>query len=378
MKKEIINKVAAVALVAVMSLTALAPVTTYAAENDCPHNEMHTVDIKTPTCTEDGLWNVVCDLCGKVLEENVKAPAYGHAFTNATFKNGIVDTRTCETCGETIKFIPEKSVNGCTHDEEETYNCDYEGCTTNGYTGDTVCTQCGKVLEMGKVIPAYGHDWEEAKYIKPTCTTDGTKVYICANCDEKKEEVIKATGHKWDEGKITLAPSTTKEGIKEYTCQSCGEKKKETLAKLPTGDNSADDSKNHSKDNTALAKNNTKPVVAKKGTKFKVNGNTYVVTKEGADVRFSKAKYNIKSLVIPNTIKANDVIYKVTSIGTKAVKNNKKIKKVTIGFNVKTIKAKAFYNCPKLKKVTVKNSKLKKKAIKKGISKVNKKLVIKR
>ena len=42
-----------------------------------------------------------------------------------------------------------------------------------------------------------------AKVTTPaTCTTDGIKTYICS-CGDSYTEVIKATDHKWDEGKIT-------------------------------------------------------------------------------------------------------------------------------------------------------------------------------
>ena len=34
-------------------------------------------------------------------------------------------------------------------------------CTTDGYTGDTVCTECGVTLDKGDVIPAPGHNFED-------------------------------------------------------------------------------------------------------------------------------------------------------------------------------------------------------------------------
>ena len=392
MRREIFNKVLTGAMVAAMAFTTLAPVTTYAAENDCPHNETHTVDIKTPTCTEDGIQNIVCELCGKVLEENVKAPAYGHDFYEATIKDGVIVERTCDRCGETIKFVPEKSISECTHNgSEETYNYDSEGCTTKGYTGDTVCTQCGKVLEPGKVIPAHGHDWELTESIKPTCTTDGKKVYTCADCEREKEDIIKATGHKWDNGEVTLAPTTTKEGTKKYKCETCGATRTETLAKLPDPTKPTED--NTTKPNDSQKDNTTKPndskkdntttttkpaTLAKKGTKLAVGGNTYVVTKIGKEVNFSKANSKAKAITVPSTIKVSGITYKVTSIGANAFKNCKKLKTVTIGTNVKTIKAKAFNKCPNLKKVTIKTTQLNKKtASKKSFSKVNKKMIIK-
>ena len=57
-------------------------------------------------------------------------------------------------------------------------------------------------------------------------------------------------------------------------------------------------------------------------------GNTYKITKSSAEVSFVQAKKNVKSIAIPDIIKSNGVTYKVTSIETKAIKNNKKLKNI--------------------------------------------------
>ena len=41
-----------------------------------------------------------------------------------------------------------------------------------------------------------------------------------------------ATGHKWDEGKVTKEATETSEGIKTYTCTVCSETKTEAIPKL--------------------------------------------------------------------------------------------------------------------------------------------------
>ena len=41
-------------------------------------------------------------------------------------------------------------------------------CTTDGYTGDVVCDDCGKVLEQGTVIPKLGHN-----FVDGVCTICG-------------------------------------------------------------------------------------------------------------------------------------------------------------------------------------------------------------
>lgn len=143
----------------------------------------------------------------------------------------------------------------------------------------------------------------------------------------------------------------TKFTVKTFTCTVCGNHKITTLAKL---------------------------AMPKAGTKYVVGGNTYIVTKVGSEVSFSKANTKAKSITVPNTIKVSGITYKVTSVGANAFKNCKSLTTVTIGTNVKTIKANAFNNCPKLKKVTIKTVSLSKKtASKKCFNKVSKKMVIK-
>ena len=70
-----------------------------------------------------------------------------------------------------------------------------------------------------------------AKVTTPaTCTTNGVKTYTCS-CGDSYTEVIKATGHNWDEGRITTEPTCTTEGTKTFTCKNCGEIKTETIEK---------------------------------------------------------------------------------------------------------------------------------------------------
>lgn len=425
--KTVFNKLATGALVAAMAFTTLAPVTTLAAENDCKHDSIITVDTKEATCTEPGLYNEVCEICGEVLQKDLVTEPSGHNFTKAIIKDGKASEVTCERCGVTEAFTPTVDESECTHPEESEYCYNYveTTCTKDGYTGDVICNDCGKVIIAGKAEKATGHDWTEGDYVRPTCTEDGSVEYTCENCGETKTEVVKAaghiygtyyvtkkptcttageetarcencmeedtrtvpaTGHSWDAGKVTLAPTTTKEEVKTFTCTACGETKTESIDKIKDDSNSNAGTTTGKKDETKPAtgtttkKENTKPAAtkAKVGTKLAAGGNTYVVTKVGSEVRFSKAKFGIKSLSIPATIKVSGITYKVTSISANAVKNNKKIKSATIGANVKSIAVKAFNNCPNLKKVTVKSTKLTKKtASKKSFNKVNKKMVVK-
>ena len=78
-----------------------------------------------------------------------------------------------------------------------------------------------------------------------TCTEDGNiEYYTCEGCGKLykdaageeeitlEETVLKAEGHKWNEGEITTEPTEDTEGVKTYTCEVCKETKTETLPKL--------------------------------------------------------------------------------------------------------------------------------------------------
>ncbi len=69
-------------------------------------------------------------------------------------------------------------------------------------------------------------------------------------------------------------------------------------------------------------------------------------------------KKNLKTLVIPSTVKINNITCKVTRISTKAFQNQKNLQKVTIGANVKRICMKAFYGDKKLKTIVIRSKSL--------------------
>lgn len=119
------------------------------------------------------------------------------------------------------------------------------------------------------------------------------------------------------------------------------------------------------------------------GTVLNDSKASYQVTVPGAEVAY-KAPVNkkAKTVSVPATVTFDGVTYKVTSIGAKAFKDNKKITKVIIGSNVKEIGKNAFNNCKYLKSVIIKTKLLTKKtvgknAFKKAGSSNYKKLTVK-
>ena len=77
-----------------------------------------------------------------------------------------------------------------------------------------------------------------SKSTAANCTKDGKTDYTATVTFEGKTYTntkttagAKATGHKWNSGKVTTAATDTKEGVKTYTCTVCGETKTESIPK---------------------------------------------------------------------------------------------------------------------------------------------------
>lgn len=195
------------------------------------------------------------------------------------------------------------------------------------------------------INPAYAssrnvstHNIVKDNGISATCVSDGlSEGEHCILCNKviKEQKVIKATGHSWDNGKITKKATAIKTGIRTYTCSICNETRTEVIPALG---------------------------VPKKDCEIEAaNGVIYKVTKSGKSggtVEFKKISSVQKAIVVPETVKIDGITYKVTSIAANAYKGNKKITKVTIGKNISKIGKNAFNGCTRLKSITVKTTKL--------------------
>ena len=87
----------------------------------------------------------------------------------------------------------------CTHETTEVKNEKDATCTEKGYTGDTCCTVCGKVITAGTDIDALGHDMTKtiSAKVEATCTEAGQEaVKGCSRCDHTEGgAVINALDH---------------------------------------------------------------------------------------------------------------------------------------------------------------------------------------
>ena len=94
------------------------------------------------------------------------------------------------------------------------------------------------------------------------------------------------------------------------------------------------------------------------GKVYTVGKAKYKVTSKNTVTYVASTNRRAKKLTIPATVRIQARQFKVTGIGAKVCKGNKKLTTVTIGRNVTTIAAKAFYNNKNLKKINIKTQKL--------------------
>ena len=225
----------------------------------------------SPTCENAGVKTYTCTVCNETKTEEI--PANGHSWdegkvtTAPTCENAGVKTYTCTVC----KATKTEAIDATGHTPVEVAE-QPATCTEAGHTAGTKCSVCDAILSGMEEIPATGHQWDEGKVTTaPTCETAGVKTYTCTVCNETKTEAIvatghtpvevsekpatcteaghkagkkcsvcgatlsgmeeiPATGHQWDEGKVTTAPTCETAGVKTYTCTVCNETKTEAIA----------------------------------------------------------------------------------------------------------------------------------------------------
>jgi hypothetical protein len=101
-----------------------------------------------------------------------------------------------------------------------------ETCTTDGYTGDTACADCGFVAEgdEGTVIPK--HETKIINVKEDSCKEPGYSGDLwCEQCQIVVKEGVYGTAlpHTWNEGEVTKPATPNERGEITKTCTVCGE-----------------------------------------------------------------------------------------------------------------------------------------------------------
>ena len=178
--------------------------------SECEHKNTEIINKKDATCSVEGYTgDTYCKDCGEKLAAGTTIEKKPHTVgTPAT----CVSKAVCSVCGETFG-----EVDATNHVHTTVKNRKEATCTQTGYTGDTYCTDCNKLLETSKELAALGHDY-------------------------------KAT--------VTKQPTATEEGIMTYTCSKCGHSYTQTIAKIKSDDSSKDNGSQNQKPQTGTDNGN--------------------------------------------------------------------------------------------------------------------------
>ncbi len=243
----------------------------------CTHQNRILTGATEPTCGKAGFTgDHICQACGvKVVPGTRIEPTGDHEFGEweTTINNG--QNRTCKVCGETeTRPLP-----ACNHPSIGLTGVVEPTCGTEGYTGDSVCNDCGTLLTAGEIVPASGNHVHThyVGAVAPTCGKEGeTGALKCTDCGNmvadsekiaptgdhkntelreskdatcgedgytgdtycldcgtklKDGEVIPATGkHELEAGEILVEPTKKDDGSQIFACKGCG---LDEIRKLP-------------------------------------------------------------------------------------------------------------------------------------------------
>ena len=178
--------------------------------SECEHKNTEIINKKDATCSVEGYTgDTYCKDCGEKLDTGTTIEKKPHTVgTTAT----CISKAVCSVCGETFG-----EVDATNHVHTTVKNRREATCTQTGYTGDTYCKDCDKLLSTGKELAALGHDY-------------------------------KAT--------VTKQPTTTEEGIMTYTCTKCGHSYTQPIAKIKSDDSNKDNGSQNQKPQTGTDNGN--------------------------------------------------------------------------------------------------------------------------
>ena len=171
------------------------------------HN--YITKVVEPTCTSMGYTVHTCQDCGDTYNDNyVNTTAHNYEITVVppTCTELGYTMKTCKLCGD-IQKVDYKNALG---HKVELKNAKTASYSEAGYTGDKICTVCGKIIENGVVINAI---------TMPTTLTSQTA--IAKIKAPKKTSIKKVTGAK----KAILVTWKKVSDVKGYEIQVATDKK---------------------------------------------------------------------------------------------------------------------------------------------------------
>ena len=174
------------------------------------HSFTNYVSNNDATCTKDGTKTAKCDRCeasDTVIDVGSMVPHHGGMAT-------CIKPATCEGCGKEYGEVdPDNHINTTVVGQVDVT------CTKDGYTGETVCIDCGKTIVISVRIPATGHDYKVVNRVESQLPCGGEIVtYTCNNCGDTYSESISGQ-HVWStEYTIDKEPTCMESGLQSRHC----------------------------------------------------------------------------------------------------------------------------------------------------------------
>lgn len=145
-----------------------------------------------------------CSVCGTKKDAASHTPSDWIIDKPAGELTAGTKHKECTVCG---KRLAEDGIpaTGCKHSKTHLVNHVEATCTSNGYTGDTVCDVCGTIIANGSTIEKKAHTPKKIS-VEATCESAGyADKVVCSVCNIVLENghEIKPLGHDYQDGRCT-------------------------------------------------------------------------------------------------------------------------------------------------------------------------------
>lgn len=181
----------------------------------CCHDHNHTGGFAKISCFFCKISQFFKNLFGNA-EENAEHKYIITATKMATCKAAGYESYRCAVCDKTatvtFEKLPHKPI------DLQAVSAD---CENSGLTQGSKCSACNTILVKQNVIPASGHAYDNGRITtEPACEKEGTKTFTCTNCGATKTEKVNALVHDWED-EIIKAPTCEEKGARARVCQLC-------------------------------------------------------------------------------------------------------------------------------------------------------------
>ncbi len=187
----------------------------------CNHQWGAWTTVTQATCTEIGVQERVCSVCGSKQQSYIDAK--GHSYSDwqtvreATCTEGGEQTRACSVCGA----VQSRNIAATGHTLGESAQVITEStCTRHGQAKGT-CTVCGQEVTIETPFAAHKYgDWYTI--VQATCTEKGEREHECRECGHVERQKSLSLGHDFSQGTVVTQATIYSTGLFEAKCSRCG------------------------------------------------------------------------------------------------------------------------------------------------------------